>query len=84
MSNTTTNDDTQPPGGRPHQWVGAALVGLGDGISRRAEHASRTGRHVLPGATRVDVLEVYCAECRLAYSDRAAHWPCRGVAARPA
>jgi len=70
---------------RRHRWVGAAMIALGDGVSRRAEHASRTGRHVLPEATRIDVLEVYCGDCRISYSDRAGSWPCRGAtAARPA
>src|SRR5690348_7535579 len=51
-----------------HRWVAAALVEVGRGSqSRRAEHAARTGRHVLPAATRIDVLEVYCAWCRVAY-----------------
>jgi len=69
---------------RQHRWVGAATVALGDGVSRRAEHASRTGRHVLPEATRIEVLEVYCGDCRVSYSHRAGTWPCRGVATRPA
>lgn len=55
---------------RCHQWVGAALVGMGEGESRRAEHAARTGRHVLRSATRIEVLEVYCARCRVRYSER--------------
>jgi hypothetical protein len=86
MSNTPL-DVRQSAGlhaGRRHRWVGAALIGLGDGVSRRAEHAARTGRHVMPDATRIEVLEVYCAECRVAYSDRAARWPCSGVSSRPA
>lgn len=52
-----------------HRWVGAALVDLGRGEnSPRAERAARTGRHVLPTGTRVDVLEVYCADCRIPYA----------------
>ncbi len=77
-------NEKEPRTARRHRWVGAALVGLGDGVSRRAEHAARTGRHILPGATRVDVLEVYCGDCRVSYSDQAGNWPCSGVAARPA
>lgn len=69
---------------RQHRWVGAAMVALGEGVSRRAEHAARTGRHVLPEATRIDVLEVYCGDCRVSWSDRAGAWPCGGVASRPA
>lgn len=65
-----------------HQWVGAALVGLGQGPNRRAEHAARTGRHVLPAATRIEVLEVYCARCRIPYSERACQWSCEAVATR--
>ena len=72
----------QPAAAQAHQWVGAALVGLGRGDNRRAEHAARTGRHVLSQATRVEVLEVYCARCRLAYSERACRFECTGLAVR--
>jgi hypothetical protein len=66
-----------------HQWVGAALVGMGRGHSSRAEHAARTGRHVMRAATRIEVLEVYCGTCRVRYDDRQAFAPCTGaVAAR--
>ena len=52
-----------------HRWVGAALVDLGRGEhSTRAERAARTGRYVLTTDTRVDVLEVYCADCRTPYA----------------
>ncbi|HEU4567106.1 MAG TPA: hypothetical protein VFR99_03665 [Marmoricola sp.] len=71
-------------GGRQHRWVGAATVALGEGPSRRAEHASRTGRHVLPEGTRLEVLEVYCGDCRISYNARAGGWPCGGVSSRPA
>jgi hypothetical protein len=60
----------------PHQWVGAAVVGLGDGASSRAEHAHRTGRHVLRQATRIEVLEVYCHRCRVQYTASADLVPC--------
>lgn len=64
-----------------HRWVAAALVEVGRGSqSRRAEHAARTGRHVLPAATRIDVLEVYCAWCRVAYESHESASPCPGVA----
>ncbi len=74
--------DDPVSGGTPHIWVGAALVGLGNGggDGSRVEHAARTGRHVLPARTRVEVLEVYCASCRLAYSERARRKPCEGQA----
>jgi len=63
-----------------HRWVGAAVVALGNGPgSARAEHAARTGRHVLPTRTRVDVLEVYCGRCRVGYKSHAAALPCSGV-----
>jgi hypothetical protein len=59
-----------------HRWVGAALVELGVGANdRRAEHADRTGRHVLTPGTRLDVLEVYCADCRAPYT-KSANEPC--------
>lgn len=64
-----------------HQWVGAALVAMGKGDSLRAEHASRTGRHVLPTATKIEVLEVYCRRCRVQYEDRLVTVPCTGAGA---
>ncbi len=64
-----------------HRWVAATLVEVGRGDrSPRAEHAARTGRHVLPAATRVDVLEVYCAWCRVAYESHDSAESCPGVA----
>jgi hypothetical protein len=62
-----------------HTWVGAALVGVGEGDSARAEHAARTGRHVLPEATKIQVLEVYCDRCRMRYDARQATAPCTGA-----
>lgn len=63
-----------------HRWVGAAMVDLGSGAgSARAEHAARTGRHVLPARTQVRVLEVYCGRCRVGYESHAATLPCSGV-----
>lgn len=62
-----------------HRWVGAALVGLGEGSGRRAEHAARTGRHVLLAATRVEVLEVYCDDCRTRYDARTRAEACPGA-----
>lgn len=59
-----------------HAWVGAAMVGLGDGDTRRAEHAARTGRHVLTAGTRLEVLEVYCSRCRVPYGAAALRQPC--------
>jgi hypothetical protein len=65
-----------------HQWVGAALVGLGLGDTRRAEHAARTGRYVTSKATRIEVLEVYCRRCRLPYSASNGQRPCLALMAR--
>lgn len=65
-----------------HQWVGAALVGLGSGGARRAEHAARTGRHVLTRATRIEVLEVYCRRCRIGFGTTSDLLPCTPLAAR--
>jgi hypothetical protein len=65
-----------------HRWVGAALVDLGLGAAPRAEQAHRTGRYTIPKATRIEVLEVYCARCRVLYGTRACASPCRTVAAR--
>jgi hypothetical protein len=65
-----------------HHWVGAALVGLGRGDTRRAEHAARTGRHVLSKATRIEVLEVYCERCRIGYSASSDRMPCTTLMSR--
>ena len=60
-----------------HRWVAAALLELGyGGTNPRAERASRTGRHVVPPGTRIDVLEVYCAKCRIPYESRNDGEPC--------
>ena len=67
-----------------HQWVGAALVGMGEGQTRRAEHAARTGRHVLPMATRIQVLEVYCGSCRVPYGASTSDSSCVGAFSRSA
>jgi hypothetical protein len=71
-----------PAGQGHHRWVGAALVGLGEGETRRAEHAARTGRHVLHGATRIEVLEVYCRRCRVRYSASTLQVPCAATLSR--
>jgi hypothetical protein len=65
-----------------HRWVAAALVGMGRGDTRRAEHAARTGKHVITTPTRIRVLEVYCSECRIGYSERTSALPCAQVVAR--
>jgi hypothetical protein len=71
-----TRSQRQAWPGTGHQWVGAALVGLGLSVSDRAERAARTGRYVLPLATLIEVLEVYCRRCRVAYTPSAATEPC--------
>lgn len=77
----TAGESAARPRVGEHRWVAAALVEVGrGGQSRRAEHAARTGHHVLPAATRVDVLEVYCAWCRVAYESHESVTPCPGVA----
>jgi hypothetical protein len=67
-----------------HRWVAAALVELGTSRSTggRAEHAARTGRHVPPIGTRLQVLEVYCGSCRVSYESHSALMPCTGVPVR--
>lgn len=67
-----------------HQWVGAALVGMGVGQTRRAEHAARTGRHVLPASTKIKVLEVYCGSCRVRYGAQTQDQECRVTLPRSA
>lgn len=66
---------------RGHQWVGAALVGMGVGSTDRAEHAARTGKHVVLAATQTRVLEVYCGDCRVRYDARTCLEPCTGAGA---
>jgi hypothetical protein len=68
--------------GTAHVWVGAALVGMGHGDNRRAEHAARTGRHVVSAGTRIEVLEVYCSRCRVPYSEPASGRACAGPTLR--
>ncbi|KRE42322.1 hypothetical protein [Knoellia sp. Soil729] len=69
---------------RGHQWVGAALVGMGAGGADRAEHAARTGRHVVPAATRITVLEVYCEGCRVSYDAHLSMQSCDAALSRTA
>jgi len=69
---------------RGHQWVGAALVGMGAGDTSRAEHASRTGRHVVRAGTRIKVLEVYCEGCRVAYDPTLSVQACDAALSRTA
>jgi hypothetical protein len=57
------------------------MVDLGTAHAGRAEHAARTGRHVLRAATRVAVLEVYCLYCRVGFDSHAATKPCPGAPA---
>lgn len=66
-----------------HDWVGATLVGMGRGETARAEHAARTGRHVLPARTKVEVLEVYCRRCRVSYQSAASAALCPLAAVAP-
>lgn len=82
LSTEPAGEEHRTPPRTPHRWVGAALVDLGLGAAGRAEHAVRTGRHTLRADTRIEVLEVYCTSCRVAYSERACYEPCRTVVAR--
>jgi hypothetical protein len=65
-----------------HQWVAAALVDLGRGRAPRAEHAARTGKHVLEDRTGIEVLEVYCRRCRMPYGRPADRTPCTSLMVR--
>ena len=68
FSERPSADDPACASAFPHRWVGAALVDVGTGVhDGRAEHAARTGRYTVPAATRIEVLEVYCADCRAPY-----------------
>lgn len=69
---------------RGHQWVGAALVAMGEGDTGRAERAARTGRHIVRAATRIKVLEVYCEGCRVAYDPTLSLQACDAVLSRTA
>lgn len=77
---THTPSEEQIEDNAAHVWVGAALVSMGQGDTRRAEHAARTGRHVLSAATRIEVLEVYCTRCRIPYNEVSCGRPCTGPA----
>jgi hypothetical protein len=50
-------------------------VGHGE-RDKRAERAARTGRYVVPAAMWLEVLEVYCGQCRVPYSRRLATAEC--------
>lgn len=49
-----------------HEWVGAATVSLD---IRQARRANLRGSYRAPKQTRIDVLEIYCAQCRRPYND---------------
>ena len=49
---------------RTHRWVVAAVIGLPDTL---AAQAFRRGTARLPSATKIEVLETYCAQCRRPY-----------------
>lgn len=82
VAGTTPGPDRGTRGPEGHEWVGAALVGLGRRGTRRAEHAARTGWHFLPARTKIEVLEVYCARCRTFYDPGTESAACSAVARR--
>ncbi len=47
-----------------HQWVGATYVPLPENL---AANAARRGTTRVPAETKVDILEVACAQCRRPY-----------------
>lgn len=47
-----------------HQWVGATTVSL---TSSHAAQADRRGTLRIPRETKVEVLEVYCDQCKRPY-----------------
>jgi hypothetical protein len=49
-----------------HEWVGAAYVALN---KPEAKYAARRGSIRVAEKTRVEVLDVYCTNCRLPYDD---------------
>lgn len=55
-----------------HVWVVAATVTLTDVLARQAE---RRGTVRLAAATKIDVLETYCSQCRRPFED-VAESPC--------
>lgn len=55
-----------------HKWVAATNVPL---VEKLAKHAQRRGTVRVPQDTKVDVLEVMCAQCRRPYDDVAGQ-PC--------
>jgi hypothetical protein len=60
--------------------VAAALVDVGRGNhDERAERAARTGRYVVPATAWLEVLEVYCSQCRAPYRRRLSGADCPGA-----
>jgi hypothetical protein len=61
-----------------HKWVAATNVELPDNL---AKHAFRRETVRIPAATKVDVLEVYCGQCRRPY-DAVEGEPCVAAESR--
>lgn len=55
-----------------HVWVGATEVPLTESEVR---HANRRGTARVREQTKLEILQIYCAECRLDF-DKAADKPC--------
>lgn len=55
-----------------HIWVGATLVTLPPNLAKQAD---RRGTVRVPADTKVEVLELYCGQCRRPY-DAVAGQPC--------
>jgi len=61
-----------PEYSRTHTWVGAATVKLNDRQALRAvlRHSVRYPRdYSAPSGLRLDILEVYCSQCRRPWDD---------------
>lgn len=68
---TPTTDESQEKD-LTHDWVGAALVQLDDKTAKRAD---LRGSYRTKEEEKIDVLDVYCRECKRPYTDVALE-PC--------
>lgn len=71
-SQPTPNTDDSQEKDLTHDWVGAALVHLDDKTAKRAD---LRGSYRTKEEERIDVLDVYCGECKRPYTDVALE-PC--------
>jgi hypothetical protein len=59
---------------KPHDWVGATVLQLDRGLAHKA---TTHGKLTLLSKMVVEVLEVYCRQCRKTYTLGESQKPCR-------